>query len=170
MPRSSNIAVIANHEGLDSQALLSRVTAGWLASGTRVVGVLAQNNEVAGACSAGFVRDIASGRLFSIHLDAPPAGKMCHLDASGMDDAGACLLTQISTADVVVFSKFGKLEAMQGGLWPAFSAAIAAGRPLLTTVSAKHVEAWKAFAPQATWIGGEPAKVAEWWHAVYASA
>jgi hypothetical protein len=170
MPRPSNIAVIANHEGLDSQALLSKVTAGWLASGIKVAGVLAQNNEVAGACSADFVRDLASGRLFSIHLDAPPAGKACHLDASGMEDAGAVLLAQIPAADIVVFSKFGKLEAMQGGLWPAFSATIAAGRPLLTTVSAKHVEAWKAFAPEAAWIGGEPAKVAEWWHAVHASA
>lgn len=169
MLRPSNIAVITNQEGLDSQALLSKVTAGWLASGIKVAGVLAQDNEVAGACSAGFVRDLASDRLFSIHLDAPPVGKTCHLDPSGLEDAGAGLLGQIPAADVVVFSKFGKLEAMQGGLWPAFSAAIAAGRPLLTTVSAKHIEAWRAFAPEAAWIGGEPAKVAEWWHAVHAS-
>jgi nucleoside-triphosphatase THEP1 len=168
MPSPSNIAVIANHEGLDSQALLSKMAAEWLASGIKVVGVLAQYSEVVGACSAGFVRDIATGRLVSIHLDAPPAGKTCHLDASGMEEAGSGLLAQISAADVVVFSKFGKLEAMQGGLWNAFSAAVDARKPLLTTVSSKHVEAWKAFAPEAVWLAGEPASIKKWWSAVHA--
>ena len=159
----SRIAVIANHEGLDSQALLSNVAAEWRASGIKVVGVLAQNNEVEGECSAGFVRDIASGRLFSIHLDAPPPGKTCHLDAVGMEDAGAGLLAQIPAADVVVFSKFGKLEAMRGGLWPAFAAAVRAGKPLLTTVSSKHLEAWRGFAPEAVWLEGTRSAVERWW-------
>lgn len=159
----SRIAVIANHEGLDSQALLSKVAAEWRASGVKVVGVLAENNEVAGECSAGFVRDIASGRLFSVHLDAPPPGKTCHLDALGMEDAGSGLLAQIPATDVVVFSKFGKLEATQGGLWPAFTAAVRAGKPLLTTVSSKHLEAWRGFAPGAVWLEGTRSAVEDWW-------
>lgn len=170
MTNPSNIAAIANHEGLDSQALLSRMAADWRASGIRVVGILAQNNDVPGECSAGFVRDIASGKQFSIHLDAPLAGHTCHLDAAGMEDAGSGLLGQIAEADVVVFSKFGKLEAMQGGLWPAFSAAVKAGKPLLTTVSSKHVEAWRAFVPAATWIEGKTASVEQWWRMVHGSA
>jgi hypothetical protein len=141
-----------------------------MASGIKVAGVVAQNNEVVGACSAGFVRDIASGRQFSIHLDAPPAGKLCHLDATGMEDAGSGLLAQIPAADVVVFSKFGKLEAMRGGLWPAFSAAVATGKPLLTSVSSKHVEAFMAFAPEAAWIKGKREAVEEWWRAARVSA
>lgn len=170
MPNSSNIAVIANREGLDSQVLLAKLAADWRASGAKVVGVLAENNEVAGECSAGFVRDIASGRQFSVHLDAPPPGKTCHLDAVGMEDAGSGLLAQIPEADVVIFSKFGKLEAMQGGLWPAFRAAALSGKPLLTTVSPKHLDAWNAFAPHAAWLEGERSALEDWWRAVHPAA
>ncbi len=168
MTNPSNIAAIANHEGLDSQALLSRMAADWRASGIRVVGILAQNTTFR-VSESGFVRDIASGKQFSIHLD-----RRCRthlpLDAAGMEDAGSGLLGQIAEADVVVFSKFGKLEAMQGGLWPAFSAAVKAGKPLLTTVSSKHVEAWRAFVPAATWIEGKTASVEQWWRMVHGSA
>src|SRR5690606_36582339 len=121
MSRSDTIAVLANREGLDSQAFLSAVVANWRQAGVRVAGMLAENGAIEGACSAGFLRDIASGRRYSIHLDAPLAGKTCHLDAAGMDAAGAGMLDQIASADVVVLSKFGKMEAMRQGLWPAFA-------------------------------------------------
>lgn len=170
MSSSSNIAVIANRAGLDSQGLLSKVVAGWRTAGICVAGVLAENNEIAGECSAGFVRNIASGRQFSVHLDAPPAGKTCHLDAGGMEEAASGLLQQIAAADIVVFSKFGKLEAMQGGLWPAFRAAALSGKPLLTTVSPKHLDAWNAFAPHAAWLEGERSALEEWWRAVHPAA
>lgn len=132
----------------------------------RIVGVIAENNDVAGACSAGLLRDIVSGRSFSIQLDAAPAGTTCHLDSRGVEDACAELLPGIATADVVVLSKFGKLEAMQQGFWRAFSAAVAAGKPLLTTVSSRHAEAWRAFAPQAEWLQPDNPSIEQWWHTV----
>ncbi len=165
MSNSNTIAVIANREGLDSQALLSNAVAAWRNAGIRVVGVLAENNTEKGMCSAGFVRDLVSGREFSIQLDAPPVDSTCHLDATGLESAAANLLAQIAQADVVVLSKFGKLEAAQGGLWPVFQAAIAAGKPLLTTVSSKHREAWNVVAPKATWLEGSPESIEQWWNA-----
>lgn len=164
------IAVIANREGRDSQALLSDAAADWLGAGVTVVGVLAENNVIEGTCSAAFLRDIASGRRFSIHLDTAPAGTDCHLDAAGIGDACAELLPQIALADVVLLSKFGKTEAMRQGLWAAFSGAIAAGKPLLTTVSTKHAEAWTAFAPQAVWLKPDIRSIERWWHATKAQA
>jgi len=163
MIEMDRVAVIANREGQDSQALLAEAVAGWRAAGARIAGVLAENNQEEGVCSAGFLRDIASGRRYSVQLDAPPAGTACHLDVTGMDDACVGLLDQIGSADVVVISKFGKMEAMQQGLWPAFAAAAGAGKPLLTTVSARHVEAWKRFAPGAAWLDGDRAALARWW-------
>jgi len=165
MAEPSSIAVIANREGQDSQALISRAAADWRGAGVRVVGVLAENNDAEGSCSAGFLRDIASGRKYSIHLDALPTGEMCHLDATGLTDACAVLLGQIDSADVVIISKFGKLEEMQQGLRAAFSAAVAAGKPLLTTVSRKHVQAWTAFAPTATWLEPHDHSIEQWWQA-----
>lgn len=167
MSNTCNVAVIANREGLDSQLLLLKFVGNLRRAGVKVAGILAENNDAAGECSANFVRDIASGRQFSVHLDAPPAGTACHLDASGMEDAGHGLLGQIPAADIVIFSKFGKLEAARGGFWPAFEATCRAGKPLLTTVSPKHVDAWKAFAPQAIWLNGDDAAIDDWWRSVY---
>lgn len=159
---SNSIAVIANRENLDSQALLSEAVTAWRKAGIKVAGVLAENINVEGMCSAGFMRDIASEKKFSVQLDAPAAGTTCHLDATGMESAGTNLLAQIPGADIVVFSKFGKLEAAQGGLWAAFQAAIASGKPILTTVSSRHIESWKKFAPEAVWLEGDHAAIEQW--------
>ncbi|MGB3390699.1 MAG: DUF2478 domain-containing protein [Pseudaminobacter sp.] len=166
----SNIAVIANRDDLNSQDLLSRAAVDWRKAGVRVAGVLAEDNDAEGPCSAGFLRDIASGRRFSIHLDTPPIGTTCHLDSAGLEDACAGLSTQIADADVVLFSKFGKLEAMQKGLWVAFSAAAGANKPLLTTVSSKHIDAWKTFAPTAAWLEADEGSIDQWWHAMQSQA
>ncbi len=166
MNLSNHMGAVANREGLDSQALLSGVAEAWRRAGIRVVGMLAENGDVDGPCSAGFLCDIASGRRYSIHLDAPPSGTSCHLDAAGVDEAGAGLLARIASAEIVILSKFGKLEGMRQGLWLAFTAASAAGKPLLTTVSPKHVEAWTAFAPGAAWLDAEHASIEQWWRTV----
>lgn len=170
MTGQNAVAVIANREGQDSQFLLAEAAEGWRAAGVRVVGILAENNDTEGVCSADFVRDIASGARYSVHLDAPPPGKTCHLDAAGMDGACAGLLGQIASADVVVLSKFGKLEAMRQGLWPAFTAAVASGKPLLTTVSSRHRDAWTAFALAPAWLEPDGASIERWWQAVKPAA
>lgn len=170
MPNLNNIAVIANLDNLNSQALLSEAVNSWRKAGIKVVGVLAENNNGETLCSAGFMRDIASGKEFSMQLDVPPTNTTCHLDSTGVENAGTNLLGQIPLADVVVLSKFGKLEAAHGGLWPVFQAAITAGKPLLTTVSPKHNEAWNIVAPAATWLAGDQRSIAQWWRTAQAQA
>lgn len=166
MNSANKMAVIANREGLDSQALLRNAVAAWRQAGLCVVGVLAEDNQGDGICSAGLVRDIASGQAFSIELESPPGGTSCHLDASGLEHASACLQPQIAGADVVILSKFGKLESTQAGLWPVFQAALMAGKPLLTTVSPKHVESWNGFAPSAIRLGANPESIGAWWSTI----
>ncbi|MBS0399033.1 MAG: DUF2478 domain-containing protein, partial [Proteobacteria bacterium] len=85
-------------------------------------------------------------------------------DASGIEAACAELLGQLTKCDVVVLSKFGKLEAARSGLVTAFQAVIDAGTPLLTSVSNKHREAWKAFAPAAIELPAEAAALQRWQH------
>jgi len=163
MVQSNAIAVIANNEGKDLQALLSQAAAGWRETGARVVGVLAEDSYVEGVCSAAFLRDIATGRRFSIQLDAVPTGTTCHLDATGIADACAELLPQIASADVVLLSKFGKTEAAGQGLWDAFSTAVMAGEPMLTTITATHVEAWTTSMRDAAWLAGDIPSIEQWW-------
>ena len=74
--------------------------------------------------------------------------------------------------DLVVLSKFGKLEAESGGgLLPVFVAAIEAGIPVLTSVSPHNLERWEAFAaPYYELIGASLDQVAAWWAAQSAAA
>lgn len=166
MPTTTPIAVIANHPDLDSQALLTAAAAHWRAAGVKVVGAIAENQPAGEICDADYMRDIVSGKRIHVRLDTPPAGTTCHMDRAAMNDTGASLLSQIPGADVVVLSKFGKLETMQKGLFPALVAALASGKPVLTTVSDKHAAAWRAFAPQADWLDGDAAAIERWWRRV----
>jgi len=165
---TSPVAVIANRAGLDTQALLSEAVARWRGAGATIVGLLAEDGDGEEACSAAFLRDIATGRSFSIQLDAAPAGTACHLDAAGLSEACAGLLPRIAAADLIVLSKFGKTEAAGSGLRTAFAAAIAAGKPLLTTVSPKHEAAWRAFAPDAAALDPDRQSLDRWWRAAQA--
>ncbi len=146
------------------QALLAAIAAEWQAAGLRVAGVIAEAHNLPDrACSAGFLREIGSGKTYSMFLEAPPSGTSCHLDAKGVEAACAAVLGQITDSDLVVLSKFGKLEAAGGGLAPAFAAAIAAGKPVLTTVSGLHRAACRKLAPDAASLPADLAAIRDWW-------
>lgn len=146
----SRIAVVTGIDSAAAQALFATAIAQWRKAGVTVAAVLAETlSATESVCSADFLRDVGSGVAYSIHLEKPPRDTSCHLDARGVEAACAALLPQFDHCDLVVLSKFGKLESTGGGLFPAFAAARAAGLPVLTTVSAKHEQAWRAFAPDA---------------------
>jgi hypothetical protein len=131
-----------------------------------IAGVIGEAHGLPGrTCSAGILRDIVSGQPYPIYLETAPSHTSCHLDAAGVESACAEILDQVSMSDLVVLSKFGKLEAMGLGLANAFAAAIAAGKPVLTTVSDRHREAWAAFAPDAIYLIADEAALQAWWRA-----
>jgi nucleoside-triphosphatase THEP1 len=168
---ADRIATVVGADGAATQALLAAAAAGWRAAGVKVVGVTAETHGLPDRiCSAGFLRDIASGKSYPIYLETAPRDTSCHLDAAGVDAACAAIRTLIQASDLVVLSKFGKLEAMRRGLAPAFEAATAAGKPILTTVSEKHREAWRAFAPSAVDLAADDAAIQGWWRGLRVSA
>lgn len=167
MTAPSKIAVLANRNGIDNQDLLVDAAERWRTCGGKIVGLVAQQRDGADSgCTAGYLRDIATNRRFAIAHDEPPVGTTCHLDAEGM--LGACLqlLPQIASSDAVILSKFGKMEVSRAGLWMAFSKAIAEGKPVLTTVSSKHVDVWTAFAPNARWLESDFGSLERWWQSI----
>jgi hypothetical protein len=164
---TTKIAAIDGNDGAAAQALLAEMVAEWRGGGAKIAGVTAEGHDLPGrTCGAGFLRDIASGGAHTIYLDAPSSGTSCHLDIAGVANVGAAIVNQIPTSDLVVLNKFGKLEAMGGGLAAAFAAAIAAHKPLLTTVSEKHHDAWSSFAPDAIFLTAEKVILLDWWKAV----
>ncbi len=136
----------------------------WQSSGLRVVGLIEETHGLPDRmCNAGILRDIVTGATYSIYLETPPAGKTCHIDPSGAARACSAVLDQMRTCDLLVLSKFGKLEASGLGLFRAFAAAADARTPVLTTVSGKHLTAWRAFAPNAAILAANLTALQNWW-------
>lgn len=161
---TERIAVVQGADGPAIQALLAAAVDEWRAAGARVAGVIAEAHDLPDrSCSAGVLRDIGSGDRYAIYLETAPVDTSCHLDAGGVEAACASVVGQIAGCDLVVLSKFGKLEAMRQGLFPAFAAAVAAGRPVVTTVSSRHRDAWRAFAPDAAYLEADGPALAQWW-------
>jgi nucleoside-triphosphatase THEP1 len=164
---ASKVAAIAGDDGTPTQALLSEAVAAWRADGVKVGGVIAETHGIPDrTCGAGLLRDIATGQPYRIYFDTAPNNTSCHLDASGVEAAGSGLLKQLEDSDIVVLSKFGKLEAMHQGLASVFEAARAAGKPILTTVSEKQRAAWRAYAPDAATLPPDADALQAWWQSV----
>jgi hypothetical protein len=164
---SKTLAAVVNGEGLETRSLIAKLAAQVRAERLVVVGLLEERPEPSDrTCSAGLLRDIASARCYSMHLDAPPSDRTCRIDTTGVETACSDLLGQIARADLVVISKFGKLEAAKRGLWPAFVEARDAGKPTLTTVSTPHLAAWSGLAPGSVFLQPNANALSEWWRAV----
>ncbi|MGA8901556.1 MAG: DUF2478 domain-containing protein [Bradyrhizobium sp.] len=98
-------------------------------------------------CSAGYLRSITSGILYPIFQDLGAESEACHLQGSGAVSATEAIERDIAAGcHLVILSRFGKLEASREGLLTAFTSAIDAGLPILTSVSPAFEAAWDAFA------------------------
>lgn len=162
------IAVVRGSSGDTIEDLLCSV-ADRFGRSVRVAGVVAEGHGLADrACNAGYLRNVRSDERFSIFADAGAGSTVCHLDGSGALSASDAVRRDIAAGcDLVILSKFGKLEAAGDGLYGSFRAAIEARIPLLTSVSATHDEAWRALAPSSSVV--LPADIAEidrWWETV----
>src|ERR1700741_3840595 len=113
-----------------------------------LAGAIAEDHGLSDrACSAGYLRSLGSGERFPIFQDLGPGSATCHLEGAGALAAVTAICDDITRGcDLVVLSKFGKLEANGSGLRDAFRAAIEAEAPVLTSVSPHFAAAWDKFA------------------------
>ncbi|HWF77672.1 MAG TPA: DUF2478 domain-containing protein [Caulobacteraceae bacterium] len=144
-----------------------------LAPGVRAAGVVEDPLPAEDdGCSAGELKSLGDGRRFPLLQDLASDATACRLDSSAV--VSACDVVQRDIAagcDLVVLSKFGKVEAQRSGLAPAFASAMEASIPILTSVSPKFGEAWDRFAaPLYVILPPELAAVEAWWAAVRAKA
>ena len=141
------VAVVQGASNLAIQEIFRTLAAQWKDE-LRLAGVVAEDHGLPDRfCQAGYLRSLATGARFSIFDDLGPGVAMCHLDGVGAEAAAAAVRTDIASGcDLVILSKFGKLEIDGNGLAGAFRATIAAGLPLLTSVAPAHDVAWRQFA------------------------
>ena len=147
------------------QSLLTARARAWAASGARVVGLV----EAPAAGARGrWLCDLETGAEYGIDQDLGPGSRACRLTGSGIAEACEAVRRRIALGcDVVVLSKFGKLEAERSGLVAAFAAAVEAGVPVLTAVSPTFAEQWLRFAgPLAAYAPPSSVTLDAWWASV----
>lgn len=162
------IAVVEGAPSAVVQGLFRELVDRWEAS-TRIAGVIEEGHGLADrACSAGRLRSIRDRSLHPIFQDLGPGSEACHLDGAGAMSASEVIRRDIAAGcDLVILSKFGKLEAARAGLSPAFIAAMQVKVPILTTVSPAFYAAWAQFAsPLFVLLPAEMAPIETWWNDV----
>ncbi len=134
----------------------------------RIAGVVAEDHGLPDRkCRAGYLRSIVSGARYPIFEDLGPGSQACHLEEEGAFAAAVVVEKDIvAGCDLVLLSKFGKLEAAGDGLAKAFTAALAADVPVLTSVSRAFEMAWRAFAPHFDTLPAEAERIETWWRSV----
>jgi hypothetical protein len=161
-------AVIRGTSSAEVQEVLRTLVGRWRAA-YRLAGLIAEHHGLADrACSAGFLRNVTSGERFSIFHDLGPGSTVCHLDGTGALTAADAVRRDIAAGcDLVLLSKFGELEADGKGLFGAFTAALDAHIPLLTSVSPACETQWQKLAGASyAVLPADPDRIGAWWQAV----
>lgn len=160
------IAVVRGAAGGEIQRLL-RAFVDRHAS-ARIAGVV-EDDGTAGVRRSNRLRSLGDGADYPVFQDLGSGASGCALDGASVVLAGEAVRDGIAAGcDLVVLSKFGKMEAESGsGLVPAFIAALEAGVPVLTSVAPKYAAAWDAFAsPLFDMVPAEDVALDRWWNAV----
>jgi hypothetical protein len=162
---AKKIAVVQGAPSADVQVLFRSLVERWRSS-ARLAGVIAEDHGLPDrACTAGYLVSLTNGERFQIFQDRGPGAKGCQLSGAGALAAAEAVRRDIAVGcDLVVLSKFGTLEKKGGGLRDAFTAAIEAGVPVLTSVSPAYTAAWESYAAQLSEIMPlDPERIDAWW-------
>ena len=159
---------IAAIQGADS-AVIQRLFAEFVASVrpfVRVAGVIEQVPDSVDPGSADpELCSLGDARRYPIFQDLGPSSTACALDAHGVVTACEAVRRDVAAGcDLLVLSKFGKLEAERSGLTAAFAAGVEAQTPILTSVAPKFDAQWAAFAaPLFVILPPDPTAIERWW-------
>jgi hypothetical protein len=149
------------------QALFQEFAAS-LRPGLRIAGLVEEPAPAnAGGAGTSQLRSLADGRIYPIFQELGPSSTACGLDAESVVTACEAVRRDLGAGcDLLVLSKFGKLEAERTGLADAFAAGVATQTPILTSVSPKYELPWRAFAaPLFVTLPADLAAIRRWWDA-----
>ncbi len=160
------IGAVRGGSTFETQSLLAAFAGRRIREGRRVAGVVeAAGHKQDGICGSSALRDVSSGALFNIFQDLGRGSTACRLDGDGLAAACQAVVDAIGRgADLVVLSKFGKIEAEGGGLLDGFRAAAEAGIPCVTGVSLPLSIPFLEFAGEfSQWIEVSDSAIERWW-------
>jgi len=166
-PGGFRIGALQGAKTAEIQKILARFAERRMREGLGVAGAIEELalTEECGVCDTLVLRDTADNAIFPITQDLGPGSTACRLDSSGLAAACQAVLQAIDRgADLVVLSKFGKIEAEGGGLLDAFRAAAEAGIPCITGVAPSFSAPFLDYAGGfSQWIEASDAALERWW-------
>ena len=164
--QANPIAMVQGDERAVIQRLF-RAFVGRHAHNARIVGAIEEGEP--GRRRSTRLYLLSDGSSLPVFQDLGSGASGCALEPASVIEIGEAVRAGIAAGcDLVVLSKFGKMEALGGsGLVPAFAAAIEAGVPVLTSVAPKFAGEWESFAsPLYVSLPAVEAALEAWWSAV----
>jgi stage V sporulation protein SpoVS len=161
------IAAVQGASSVDIQLLFMQFANRWRQS-IRIAGVIEESEGAeADACGAGHLVKISNGARFRLFQDLGRGSSACCLDPAGVVTACEDVVRDIiSGCDLVILSKFAKLEVGGSGLTAAFATALEYEVPVITAVSPVFQESWNNFAaPYFEMLPPNAAAIDDWWQA-----
>ena len=161
------IGAIRGASTAEIQKLLARFAERRIQEGLRVAGVIEEpaGGVDCGVCNSLILRDTAGSTIIPITQNLGPGSSACKLNSAGLAAGCQAVVAAIEQgADVVVLSKYGKIEAEGEGLLDAFRAAAEAGVPCLTGVKPSFAEPFLDYAGgYSQWVEPDEAALERWW-------
>lgn len=132
--------------------LLAEIACELRRSGRTVRGLVTKPPEDGGGChSARILLDIETWDEHLISQNLGGGSIACNADPQGFAQASRVLRDALHpTTDLVICNRFGGMEANGGGFAAELLALMAEGKPVLTLVARRYLEAWARF------TGGAP--------------
>ena len=153
---------------IEIQSALWAFAAGLISAGHRLAGMVERPAELK---RESLLADVASSTALCIFQDLGPNAQSCTLDATALTlAAGLAEAAVTADTDLLILSKFGKLESEGGGFRQAIAKAQLLGVPVVTSVNPIFDEAWHHFTGGlADRLPIGEAELRNWWLACRAS-
>lgn len=142
------LAYFLYENGVYPAAALRAAVDTLLVQGLKVIGLIQQESLRPGRSRCDMeLEDIASGARIPISEERGAAARGCRLDPAGLAAAYMAARAGLTTdTDLVVISKFGKIEAEGGGLRDLIAEALEHDVPVLIGVPERNLPGWQDFA------------------------
>ena len=146
----------------DIQSALGTFARDLISSGHRVAGMVERPAELK---RDSLLADVASNAATCIFQDLGPNAQSCSLDAAALTQASSLVEAAVTEeTELLILSKFGKLESEGGGFRQAIAKALLLGVPVLTSVNPLFDAEWQAFTGGlATRLDPDTTELFGWW-------
>ncbi|MDE2167271.1 MAG: DUF2478 domain-containing protein [Alphaproteobacteria bacterium] len=158
------IAIIQGSSTASAQELFQDIVERWSPQ-IRIAGVIEERDRAnRRLCRAGSLRSLGDNSLYPMFEDTASSSAGCDVEQAGLGSAAVAIRRDVETGcDLVILSKFGKLEAEGLGLRAAFTACVEAKIPLLTYVPIRLSRPWKSLVgAQSIFLPAEALAIDDW--------